>query len=74
MIECDGVMLKIDILYRMLKTHELQRAMGFPDDMKWAGATNKEIVKAIGNSVSHGVAMALGLSWYSQKSNISEYI
>lgn len=73
-IECDGVMLKIDILYRMLKTHELQRAMGFPDDMKWAGASNKEIVKAIGNSVSHGVAKALGLSWYSQKQNISEYV
>jgi DNA (cytosine-5)-methyltransferase 1 len=72
-IELDGKMLKIDLLYRMLTTLELQRAMGFPDTMTWAGATQTEKIKAIGNSVSHGVARALGLAWYGQDENIAKY-
>lgn len=72
-IGLDGKMLKIDLLYRMLTPLELQRAMGFPDSMKWSGATQTEKIKAIGNSVSHGVARALGLAWYGQDENIAKY-
>lgn len=70
-IELNGSMIKIDLFYRMLTPLELQRAMGFPDDMKWPDhCTVTEIVKAIGNSVSQGVARALGLAWYSQDSDV----
>ena len=72
-IELDGKMLRIDLLYRMLTPLELQRAMGFPDSMTWAGANQTEKIKAIGNSVSHGVARALGLAWYGQDENIAKY-
>jgi DNA (cytosine-5)-methyltransferase 1 len=69
-VEMDGKLLKIDLFYRMLTPLELQRAMGFPDDMRWAGCTKTEQIKAIGNSVSHGVARALGLAWYSQDPDV----
>lgn len=69
-IELHGQMLRIDLLYRMLTPVELQRAMGFPDDMDWAGCTKTETIRAIGNSVSRGVARALGLAWYSQDTDV----
>jgi DNA (cytosine-5)-methyltransferase 1 len=69
-IELNGKLLKIDLFYRMLSPVELQRAMGFPEDMEWAGCTGSEIIKAIGNSVSRGVARALGLAWYSQDPDV----
>jgi DNA (cytosine-5)-methyltransferase 1 len=69
-IELNGQLLKIDLFYRMLTPLELQRAMGFPDDMAWAGCTQAEQVKAIGNSVSRGVSRALGLAWYSQDPDV----
>lgn len=69
-IELNGQLLKIDLLYRMLTPLELQRAMGFPDDMKWADCTKTEQVRAIGNSVSRGVSRAMGLAWYSQDPNV----
>ena len=69
-IELNGQLLKIDLFYRMLTPIELQRAMGFPDDMKWPGCTQAEQVKAIGNSVSQGMARALGLAWYSQDPDV----
>lgn len=70
-IELDGKLLRIDLFYRMLTPLELQRAMGFPDDMKWGdGTTKTDQIRAIGNSVSRGVARALGLSWYSQEEEI----
>ena len=69
-IELNGQLLKIDLFYRMLTPLELQRAMGFPDDMKWPGCTQAEQVKAIGNSVSRGVSRALGLAWYSQDPDV----
>ena len=69
-IELDGKLIKIDLFYRMLTPLELQRAMGFPDDMTWAGCNKSEITRAIGNSVSRGVSRALGLAWYSQNSDV----
>lgn len=69
-VELHGRMLKIDLFYRMLTPVELQRAMGFPDDMDWAGCTKTETIRAIGNSVSRGVARALGLAWYSQDPDV----
>jgi len=73
-IELDGKFLKIDLMYRMLTTLELQRAMGFPDDMEWAGANASDRVRAIGNSVSRGVSRALGLAWYSQEADVWPYV
>lgn len=58
-LEFDGQFLLLDVLYRMLTTRELQLAQGFAETYKWAGCTKTEIVKAIGNSVSGGLAKAL---------------
>ncbi len=69
-IELDGKKIKIDLLYRMLMPLELQRAMGFPDDMDWAGCSQEQIVRAIGNSVSRGVSRALGMAFYSQNPDV----
>jgi len=69
-IELDGQLIRIDLFYRMLTPVELQRAMGFPDDMEWDGATKTQQIRAIGNSVSRGVARALGLAWYSQDPDV----
>ena len=69
-IEMDGKLIRIDLFYRMLTPLELQRAMGFPDDMEWAGVTKTETIRAIGNSVSRGVSRALGLAWYSQFADV----
>lgn len=70
-IELNGKLIRIDLFYRMLTTLELQRAMGFPDDMKWGAKTTKtEMIRAIGNSVSRGVSRALGLAWYSQDEDV----
>lgn len=68
-------MLRIDLLYRMLTPLELQRAMGFPDDMVWPeNLTKTEIIKAIGNAVSRGVARALGLAWYDQDPDVWKHV
>lgn len=73
-LEFDGHFMLLDILYRMLSVKELQRAQGFSDDFKWpAGITKTDIVKAIGNSVSCGVAEALVLAWHSQNEDISGF-
>jgi DNA (cytosine-5)-methyltransferase 1 len=69
-VELNGRLLKIDLFYRMLTPLELQRAMGFPDDMSWAGCTKTEVIRAIGNSVSRGVSRALGMAWYSQDPDV----
>ncbi len=47
----------VDVLFRMLKVHELAAAMGFPPDYKWplgrGGKVNqREAVKLIGNAIS----------------------
>lgn len=48
----------LDILYRMLTTKELARAMGFPDDYQFHG-TKKDVIRQIGNAVCVRVAEAL---------------
>jgi DNA (cytosine-5)-methyltransferase 1 len=48
----------LDIHLRMLKPHELAKAMGFPDDYKFIG-TQEQKVKQIGNAVEVNVAQAL---------------
>lgn len=73
-IELDGTMLRIDLFYRMLTTLELQRAMGFPDTIDWGDATKTDVIRAIGNSVSHGVAQALGLAFWSQEEDIRRFL
>lgn len=73
-LEVDGQFIRIDLLYRMLSVKELQRAMGFPDDMDWAGATQEECVKAIGNSVSHNLAKSLALAYWTQNPDITKYL
>lgn len=73
-IELDGKLIRIDLFYRMLTPLELQRAMGFPDDMEWAGVTQTDQIRAIGNSVSRGVARALGLAWYAQTEDVWPYV
>ena len=73
-LEFDGEFMLLDVLYRMLSVKELQRAQGFPDDFVWPeGVSKTDIVKAIGNSVSCGVAEALTLAWYSQNEDISGF-
>ncbi len=73
-LEFDGQFLLLDVLYRMLTVKELQRAQGFPDDFVWPpGITQSDMVKAIGNSVSCGVAEALTLAVYSQSEDISAF-
>lgn len=73
-LEFDGQFMLLDVLYRMLTVKELQRAQGFPDSFLWPkGISKTDIVKAIGNSVSCGVAEALVLAWYSQNEDISGF-
>ncbi len=73
-LEFDGEFMLLDILYRMLSVKELQRAQGFPDDYIWPlGVSKTDVVKAIGNSVSCGVAEAITLAWYSQNEDISGF-
>ncbi len=73
-LEFDGEFILLDVLYRMLTPLELQRAQGFKDDFVWPpGITKTDMVKAIGNSVSRGVAEALTLAFYGQEEDISKY-
>lgn len=48
----------VDILFRMLRPHELAAAMGFPADYIWP-KTQRDAVKLIGNAVSPPMATAL---------------
>jgi site-specific DNA-cytosine methylase len=73
-IEFDGRFIRIDLLYRMLTVRELQRAMGFPEDMKWAGSNQEDMVRAIGNSVSHGVARALAAACWTQNPDVTGFL
>jgi DNA (cytosine-5)-methyltransferase 1 len=51
---------ELDIRFRMLKTHELKRAQGFPDDYVITGNTTEQ-TKQIGNAVPVHTAMALSV-------------
>lgn len=72
-LEIDGKFYILDIRFRMLTPRELARAQGFPDDYEFPG-TKTDAVKAIGNSVSCGVATALTLAAETQDPNIIHYL
>jgi DNA (cytosine-5)-methyltransferase 1 len=57
-VEIDGEKYLLDIRFRMLKSHELAAAQGFPKDYKFNGNTT-QIVKQIGNAVPKNLAKAL---------------
>ena len=66
-ITIDGITYKLEILYRMLKPHELAAAMGFPDDYIFVG-NRTQVVKQIGNAVAVNTAKALISSLISRDS------
>lgn len=60
-VEIGGQLHQVDILYRMLRNHELARAMGFSDgttDYQFVG-TQAEVTKQIGNAIPTGMAGAI---------------
>ena len=57
-IEKDGKLYRLDILFRMLQPHELAQAMSFPKSYKFKG-TREQVVKQIGNSVPVRLAESL---------------
>ena len=50
--------MRVDIRFRMLKPHELAKAMSFDDDYKFTGNREQQ-VKQIGNAVAVRTAQAL---------------
>lgn len=59
-----------DVLFRMLRWHELAAAQGFRADYKFTG-TQREITKQIGNAVPRRLARALCFAAVGQRSNLS---
>lgn len=57
-VEIEGEKYLLDIRFRMLKSHELAAAQGFPKDYQFTGNTT-QIVKQIGNAVPKNLAKAL---------------
>lgn len=57
-VTVDGQKYLMDILFRMLKPHELAAAQGFPDGYEFVGGSTLS-VKQIGNAVPVGLAEAL---------------
>jgi len=72
-LEINGVFYLLDLKFRMLRVRELARAQGFPDSFEFTG-TNTVAVKAIGNSVSCGLAMAITLANETQNADISGFV
>ena len=72
-LEIDGAFFLLDLKFRMFQVRELARAQGFPDEFQFPG-TKTDAVKAIGNSVSCGVAEALTLANETQNPDISRYV
>lgn len=72
-LEINGVFFLLDLKFRMFHVRELARAQGFPDSFEFPG-TKTDAVKAIGNSVSCGVAEALTLANETQNPDISRYV
>lgn len=59
-----------DILFRMLRWHELAAAQGFRSDYKFTGS-QRDITKQIGNAVPRRLARALCLAALSQQADIA---
>lgn len=72
-LEINGKFFLLDLKYRMFQVRELARAQGFPDSFQFPG-TKTDSVRAIGNSVSCGVAEALTLANETQNPDISHYV
>lgn len=72
-LEINGAFFLLDLKFRMFQVRELARAQGFPDEFQFPG-TKTDAVKAIGNSVSCGVAEALTLANETQNPDISRYV
>lgn len=62
-----------DVLFRMLRPHELAAAQGFRHDYKFTG-TQREVTKQIGNAVPRRLARALVLAALGQTSDISSLV
>lgn len=62
-----------DVLFRMLRWHELAAAQGFRADYKFTGS-QREITKQIGNAVPRRLARALCLAVLGQQSDISSLL
>lgn len=61
LVEVNGQLYRLDIRFRMLKNHELARAMGFSDDeteYEFVG-TGEQVTRQIGNAVPVNTAVAL---------------
>jgi DNA (cytosine-5)-methyltransferase 1 len=58
LVEINGTVYGLDVHFRMLDTHELGGAMGFPADYYFAG-NKADCTKQIGNAVPTGLAEAL---------------
>jgi DNA (cytosine-5)-methyltransferase 1 len=58
LVETESGPVKVDIRFRMLRPHELARAMSFDDGYKFSG-TREQQVKQIGNAVAVRTAEAL---------------
>lgn len=58
LVQTDQGPMKIDIRFRMLRPHELARAMSFDENYKFSG-TREDQVKQIGNAVAVRTAEAL---------------
>lgn len=77
-----------DVLFRMLKPHELAAAQGFRSDYRFFGARRRngkvvaieenanqgDITRQIGNAVPRRLARALCLAVLSQQSNVTDFI
>lgn len=66
----DGQRYLLDIRFRMLQTHELAAAQGFPKNYRFSG-TKTEAIKQIGNAVPRNLARALVLSAIGQTNKIN---
>lgn len=62
-----------EILFRMLKTHELAAAQGFRRDYQFTGNTS-EITKQIGNAVPRRLARAIVTAAVGQNSDVRGYM
>jgi DNA (cytosine-5)-methyltransferase 1 len=72
-ITIDGQHHDIDILYRLLQTHELAAIQGFHPNYMFTGNKTQQ-VKQIGNAVPRRLARAIVLAALSQEPDIGKYL
>lgn len=69
LISYNGVVVRLEIRFRMLGWRELANAQSFPSNYQFTG-TDGEKVKQIGNAVPPALAYALGMATISQNPDI----